>query len=278
MRQSLFKATGGNPSKWFYFFHLVLWADRITIRKGLGCSPFFMVTGAHPILPLDIEEATWLVDLPGRPLTDAEVVGYRAQALAKHVSHVEAMRARVDHAKRISVRKYERYHEHTIKNYDFQPGRLVLVRFTQFEKTVSGKMKPRYLGPMVVIRRTKGGAYLVAEMNGAMFQERIAAFRVIPYEARHSIQIPAKIQRFIDISEETLAELVDDDPITSSSKVSKKYKGKDLLFDKVRLRVTPEDFEDSETSEEEGEEEEEPFGLDDEPEEQGPRKSKRAQS
>jgi hypothetical protein len=70
------------------------------------------------------------------------------------------------------------------------------VRFTQFKKTVSGKMKPRYLGPMVVIRRTKGGAYLVAEMNGAMFQERIAVFHVIPYEARHSIQIPAKIQQF----------------------------------------------------------------------------------
>jgi hypothetical protein len=92
------------------------------------------------------------------------------------------------------------------------------------------------------------------------------------------IQIPAKIQRFIDISEETLAELVDDDPITSSSKVSKKYKGEDLLFDKVRLRVMPEDFEDSETSEEEGEEEEDLFGLDNEPEEQGLRKSKRAQS
>jgi hypothetical protein len=70
-------------------------------------------------------------------------------------------------------------------------------------------------------------------MNGAMFQERIAVFRVIPYEARHSIQIPAKIQRFIDISEETLAKLMDDDPNASSSKVSKKYKGKDLLFDKV---------------------------------------------
>jgi hypothetical protein len=120
------------------------------------------------------------------------------------------MRARVDHAKRISVRKYERYHEHTIKNYDFQPGRLFLVRFTQFKKTVSGKMKPRYLGPMVIIKRTKGGAYLVAEMNSAMFQER----------------------------------------------------------------VTPEDFEDSETSEEEGEEEEKLFGLDDEPKEQGPRKFK----
>jgi hypothetical protein len=64
MRQSLYKATGGNTSKWFYFFHLVLWADWITVRKGLDCSPFFMA-GAHPILPLDIEEATWLVDLLG---------------------------------------------------------------------------------------------------------------------------------------------------------------------------------------------------------------------
>jgi hypothetical protein len=162
-----------------------------------------------------------------------------------------------------------------IKDYDFKPGRLVLVRFTQFEKTVSGKMKPRYLGPMVVIRRTKGGAYLVAEMNGAMFQERIAAFRVIPYEARHSIQIPAKIQRFIDISEETLAKLVNDDQNPSKLKKSKEYKGKDLLFDKVRLRVTPEDFEEPETSEEEPDEEEETFGLDSEPEERGPRKSKR---
>jgi hypothetical protein len=78
MRQLLFKATGGNPSKWFCFFHLVLWADQITVRKGLGCSPFFMITGAHPILPLDIEEATWLVDLLGRVLMDAEVIGYRA--------------------------------------------------------------------------------------------------------------------------------------------------------------------------------------------------------
>ena len=56
----LYKATGGNPSKWF--FHHVMWADRVSIKKGLGCSPFFMFTGAHPVLPLDIQEATWQVE------------------------------------------------------------------------------------------------------------------------------------------------------------------------------------------------------------------------
>jgi hypothetical protein len=50
-------------------------------------------------------------------------------------------------------------------------------------------------------------------MNGAMFHDRIAAFRVIPYEVRYSIQLPANIQKFIDISEKTLQELVNqDDP------------------------------------------------------------------
>ena len=51
-----------------------------------------MVTGAHPILPLDIQEATWLLDLPGQVLTMVELIAYRAQALAKHREHVIEMR------------------------------------------------------------------------------------------------------------------------------------------------------------------------------------------
>jgi hypothetical protein len=68
---------------------------------------------------------------------------------------------------------------------------------------------------------------------------------------------------------------VNDDQDPSKLKKSKEYKGEDLLFNKVRLRVTPEDFEEPETSEEEPDEEEETFRLDSEPEERGLRKSKR---
>ena len=58
-----------------------------------------MVTAAHPILPLDIQEATWLVELPGRKLTMAELIGYQAQALAKHRQHVVDMRKYIDEGK-----------------------------------------------------------------------------------------------------------------------------------------------------------------------------------
>ncbi|HLH86478.1 MAG TPA: RNase H-like domain-containing protein, partial [Thermoplasmataceae archaeon] len=61
LRQALVKATGGDLPKWFFFLKHVLWADRVTTRRGLGCSPYFIVTGAEPLLPFDIVESTWLV-------------------------------------------------------------------------------------------------------------------------------------------------------------------------------------------------------------------------
>ena len=67
-----------------------------------------MLTGAHPTLPLDIQEATWLVELPGRPLSTAELVGFRARALAKHRQHVAEMRAKIDKGKQEWLVRYER--------------------------------------------------------------------------------------------------------------------------------------------------------------------------
>jgi len=75
LRQMLFKATGGEVKKWYRFLHYVTWADRITVRKRTGCSPYFMVTGAQPTLPLDIIEATWLVKYPERMLSRSELIG-----------------------------------------------------------------------------------------------------------------------------------------------------------------------------------------------------------
>ena len=96
----LAKACKGSLDKWYWFLPFVLWADRITIKHGLGCSSFYAATGCHPLIPLDIEEATWLVELSDKILSSAEVIGYCTRALSKHHQYILDMCKHIDRQKR----------------------------------------------------------------------------------------------------------------------------------------------------------------------------------
>ena len=67
-------------------------------------------------------------------------------------------------------------------------------------------MHARYLGPLIIISRNKGGTYIVSELNGSVLDCPIAAFRVIPYFARAALDIPP-LDDLIDISEAHLAQI-----------------------------------------------------------------------
>ncbi|KNZ76464.1 hypothetical protein J132_10439 [Termitomyces sp. J132] len=182
VRQALFKACE-DCTKWFWFFFHVMWSDHITIWQRFGCSPYFMVTGAHPTLPLDLVEATWLIELSEGPLSTEELIGYCARALAKHHQHVEEMRERVGKDKLQWASKFAEEHKNSIKDFNFKPLDLVLVKNIITESSHSAKMLPCFHNPIVVITKTRGGNYIVVEVEGAVWQARVAAFRVVPYRA-----------------------------------------------------------------------------------------------
>jgi hypothetical protein len=235
VRQMLYKATGAkNVSKWFWFLDAVLWADRITIRRRTGCSPFFMITGAHPILPLDAEEATWLIETPNGIVSENELIGMRARALAKHRIHVNQMRKRIDADKLKRLKAYERDYEAVIKDYKFKPGDLVMVRNTEIENSLNKKMKERYSGPMIVVAENKGGSYIVAELSGAVWHQKVAKFRVVPYFARESMEIPEGIQKVIDLTDDDLEKI-------RSATEDETLPDRDYLMDGVNLLESDEE-------------------------------------
>jgi ABC-type Fe2+-enterobactin transport system substrate-binding protein len=191
-----------------------------------------MVTGAHPVLPLDVKEVTWLVKPPIGVLSEEELIGMRARALAKHQIHVEQMRHHISVEKLKRLRCYEFDNKAVIKDFHFKPGDLVIVRNTAIESSLDKKMKPRHNGPMIVIAENKGSSYIVAEMTGTVSQHKVAKFRILPYFARRKIELPEGILSIIDLSPEGLERLKQ---LPEEEEDTVQILSRDYLMDNVNL-------------------------------------------
>lgn len=192
VREAAVKLCGGNEKGWPKVMHAVFWAERVTIQKSTGQSPYFLAHGIEPVFPFDLAEATYLVPPEGAEISDAELLAIRGRQLMKRKDDLREVRRQVHAARCASVKDFERRFARTIKDFTFHPGDLVLVRNSQIESEHSRKSKPRYFGPMVIVRRTKGGAYILAELTGAVSKLRYAAFRVVPYKARAEVNLDVR--------------------------------------------------------------------------------------
>ena len=168
--------------------HSVFWAERITTHHALGHSSYYIAHGVEPLLPFDLTEATFMVP-PQSEMTTTELIALRARQLEKRQDDLAEIHDRVLQARFASIRQFEKHYAHSIKTYRFATGNLVLVRNSHVEMSLDRKTKPRWIGPMVVVRQTKGGSYILSELDGSVSKLRFAAFRIIPYHARKRIVI-----------------------------------------------------------------------------------------
>jgi len=210
LRQALFKAADGDQTRWSSVFQSVVWADRVTTRRQLSCSPYFAATGTHPLLPLDIVKAIYLVPPPAALLDTTQLIASRAIALQKRREQLQLIHSRAYKARVSAAKRFKEDHSATLVDHACKPGDLVLICNTAIEKALNRKMLPRYVGPLIVIAHNLGGAYILAELDGSVFDQPTAAFRVVPYLSRRQIPLP-DLTSFIDISLERLQAMKDAD-------------------------------------------------------------------
>ncbi|KZS99611.1 uncharacterized protein LAESUDRAFT_773068 [Laetiporus sulphureus 93-53] len=65
-------------------------------------------------------------------------------------------------------------------------------------------MQPRYIGPYVVLFRNQRGVYVLSELDEAVLDRPIAAFKVVPFTTRKKITISKEM---LDASESRLKEI-----------------------------------------------------------------------
>jgi hypothetical protein len=181
LREALIKACKGNIAKWPELLRHAVFADRITIRKSTGFSAHYLLYGVHPVLPFDLTEATYLVQGFRSGLTSEELLALRIQQLEKHGKNVARAAKVLKDTRMWSKRQFEKRFAHRLKQKEFSPGDLVLVRNSTVEKELNRKTKPRYIGPYEVVKRTDQGSYVLKELDGAQSRTRIAGFRLLRY-------------------------------------------------------------------------------------------------
>jgi len=200
----------GNIKKWYEYAPHMFWADRVTTRKSTGMTPYYAVYGVKPLHPFDVIKATFLVARINSHLSTASLLFIRVRMLQKRDEDLATIHNCMLAARYASIQDFEKRNANRIYNYDFGTGELVLVLNKKIEPDVGRKGKPRYFGPMVVVKHLQSGAYLLAEVNGAVSRLKFAAFQLIPYQPRSRKRL--EITKFVDskdlggVGEEEVAE------------------------------------------------------------------------
>ena len=152
------------------------------IQWHMGCSPYFATTGTHPLLPFDIAEENYLLLPPDSPLSTTNLIVQRAIALQKWREHLTELHRKVHTARLKAAIQFEKDHAHTICDYNFKSGDLVLIRSTVIKKALNWKMRARYR-PLIVVSCNKGGAYIIAELDGTVFDRS----GLLPLDLSHTL-------------------------------------------------------------------------------------------
>lgn len=135
----------------------------------------YAVTGAQLLLLMDIGEATNLCPPPDKLMLLTDLIA--GQAIVQQQCQLE-----IDHLQsKVYSQWLKNAHQQMMQGYDFKPGNLVLM--TQIKENLSQKMQVRYLRPLVLISRNRGGSQILAKMDGTVFDCLTAQFWLVPYSA-----------------------------------------------------------------------------------------------
>jgi len=189
IREALIKLCGGDLSQWPLMVPAATFADRITVRRSTGFSPYFLLHGVHPLMPGDLSDATFMVASYKPGMTSAELIEARTRQLLRLPTDVLKAQKILRSSRLRAKLAYENKFAHRIRTEAYEPDSLVLIRNNPIENSVSIERKTanRYMGPYRVIRQTQGGSYILEEMDGSLLRHHVAAFRLIPYILRQDL-------------------------------------------------------------------------------------------
>ena len=150
-----------------------------------GFSPYQLLHVTDPLLPLDLAEATFLVEEFRSGIDTAELLKLRVRQISRHPEDIAKAAETLRKACFKSKWHFEKKFVKRMFTKIHKSGDLVLVQNTAVEMSHDRKHKPHYLEPYEVFKRTIKGNYRLKELDGTPLDGTplkyiYAAFRVLP--------------------------------------------------------------------------------------------------
>ncbi|KIY61311.1 hypothetical protein CYLTODRAFT_334581, partial [Cylindrobasidium torrendii FP15055 ss-10] len=180
--QSSAKTPDGRAHNWHQHVPLAVFADRVTTSHVHGYSPYYLLHGIEPLLPLDLMEATFLVEGFHPGMSKSDLLTLRIRQLQRHEEDLSAAASKLQKSRIKNREQFLQRFKHKVQHHIYNEGQLVLVRNSALEMHITQfKATDRYSGPYEIVKRTTRNNYVLKEMDGTVRAMPVAAFRVIPY-------------------------------------------------------------------------------------------------
>ena len=185
IKDALVKMCGEDGKRWQVALPAVIFAYRISVKRSTGYSPYKLLYGQRPVLPVDIELNTFLGVDWWKVKTSADLIEARAEQLLRREETLEKAAERLKKTRTASVRYWDERCSHWLRD-PLRKGDLVLLYNRSLESQWGRLFANRWNGPYRVASKFLGGSYGLEELDGTPLKRKAAASHVKRFFARGS--------------------------------------------------------------------------------------------
>ncbi|XP_050233029.1 uncharacterized protein LOC126681530 [Mercurialis annua] len=152
-----------NPRQWHVLLSEAVWANRTSQKSATRTSPFRLVYGYDAMLPMELTVMSTRRRYQSRLSKD----DYFDKMVIDALDLDEERLAALDHLE-AQKRRVERAYNKRVKRKTFTVGDIVwkAVLPIGHKDNRLGKWSPNWEGPIIVVNKLEGGAYLLANVDG----------------------------------------------------------------------------------------------------------------
>jgi hypothetical protein len=145
-----------------------LLADRSTPRASHGHSPFYLIFGYEPVLPMEVDVPTWRTIDWDDVRTHDQMIEARLEIIAQMQDDVEEAREKVTAYRKKLAERADKSRPRLIRKTPLEVGDLVLRYDMKRASDLSreAKFQKRWVGPYRVISKSGKGSYRLMHPNG----------------------------------------------------------------------------------------------------------------